>query len=346
MKKKQGAIPAQSRSWILTISADKHAREEVEEELSPYTFIGQLEEGESSGYRHFQLLIENKTPIRFETLKRKLPAAHIEPRRGTVAEAVAYCTKKDTRVEGEPPLQNGDISLRDEKGKRSDLKRIRTAILEEGRSVDDVILTMPEAARVTKYVKDLAAARDRADARGRERDVEVIYLYGDPGVGKTRWLYEHFDDVARLTDYRNFDAYNGEKVLALDEYAGQVDLRLLNGILDRYPIDLPARYYDRPARYETVVIISNFAPWLVNKFEQEVSRKAFARRLHRVLMMTTGGRVQELDLDSVRSRFGMLTPATPVAALEAVPDVLAEAEELAPAELELGLSDLSEQPPF
>ena len=343
MKKKQGAMPTQSRSWILTISAAKHTREEVEEALEPYTYIGQLEEGESSGYRHFQLLIENETPIRFSTLKRKLPAAHIEPRRGTVTDAVAYCTKKDTRVEGEPPLQNGDISIRDENGKRSDLERIRTAILEEGRSVDDVILTMPEAARVTKYVKDLAAARDRADARGRERDVEVIYLFGDPGVGKTRWLYDNYDDVARMTDYRNFDAYNGEKVLALDEYAGQLDLRLLNGILDRYPINLNARFFDRVARHEVCVLISNLPPWDLYIWEKPVSRRAFARRLHRVLMMTTGGHIQELDLGSVRSRFGMLTPATPVAELEAVPDVVAEAESLAPAELELGLS---EEPPF
>lgn len=344
MKKKgSGSLPTQSRSWILTISANKHDREEVEEALEPYTYIGQLEEGGSSGYRHFQLLIENETPIRFSTIKRKLPAAHIEPRRGTVTEAVAYCTKKDTRVEGEPPLQNGTISLRDEKGKRSDLERIRTAILEEGRSVDDVILTMPEAARVTKYVKDLAAARDRAEARGRERDVEVIYLFGDPGVGKTRWLYDHFDDVARLTDYRNFDAYNGEKVLALDEYAGQLDLRVLNGVLDRYPINLNARFFDRVARHEVCVLISNLPPWDIYTWEKPVSRRAFARRLHRVLMMTTGGHVQELDLDSVRSRFGMLTPATAVAALEAVPDAIAEAEALAPAELDLGLS---EQPPF
>lgn len=343
MKKKQGAMPTQSRSWILTISAAKHSREEVEEALSPYTYIGQLEEGESSFFRHFQLLIENPTPVRFKTLKNKLPSIHIEPRRGTVAEAVAYVTKKETRVVGEPPLQNGTIPLHDETGKRSDLERIRAAILEEGRSVDDVILTMPEAARVTKYVSELAAARDRAEARGRERDVEVIYLFGDPGVGKTRWLYDHFDDVARLTDYRNFDVYNGEKVLALDEYAGQLDLRLLNSVLDRYPIDLPARFYDRPARFDTVVILSNHPVWDLHGWEKPVARRAFARRLDRVLMMTTGGHVQELDLDSVRARFGMLTPATPVAALDSVPAVVAEAEALAPAELDLGLS---EQPPF
>lgn len=323
---------------MLTISAAKHSREAVEDALEPYTYVGQLECGKG-GFVHWQVLIENETPVRFATLKRKLPTAHIEPRRGTVAEAVAYCTKEDSRVDGEAQLQHGDIPSRDDKGRRSDLDRIRAAILDEGRTVDEVILTMPEAARVTKYVSELAAARDRAAVRGVERDVEVIYLYGDPGVGKTRWLYDNYDDVARLTDYRNFDAYNGEKILALDEYGGQIDLRLLNGVLDRYPINLPARYYDRPARYETVVIISNQPPWALYDWEQPIVRQAFARRLHRVLMMDLGGNVQEVSLDSVRSRFGLVNPATPVAALEEVPDVV-PGPAVGAAELE------GEQPPF
>lgn len=261
-----------------------------------------------------------------------------------MTEAVVYCTKADSRVDGKPPLQHGDISLREEKGQRSDLDRIRAAILDEGRTVDEVILSMPEAARVTKYVTELAAARDRAAVHGVERDVEVIYLYGDPGVGKTRWLYDHYDDVARMTDYRNFDAYNGERVLALDEYGGQIDLRLLNGLLDRYPINLPARYYDRPARYETVVIISNMPPWALYDWEQPVVRRAFARRLHRVFMMDTGGIVHEIDHDSVQSRFGVVNRATPVAALEAAPTLNEGEGSALPATLSLSLND--EQPPF
>lgn len=344
MKKKGcGSLPTQSRSWILTISADKYDRDKVETALEPYTYIGQLERGKG-GFLHWQVLVENETPIRFSTLKRKLPAAHIEPRRGTVSEAVAYCTKEDSRVDGEEPLQHGDIPSRDENGRRSDLDRIRAAILDEGRTVDEVILTMPEAARVAKYVTELAAARDRAAVRGVERDVEIIYLYGDPGVGKTRWLYDHYDDVARMTDYRNFDAYNGERVLALDEYGGQIDLRLLNGVIDRYPINLPARYYDRPARYETVVIISNQPPWALYDWEQPVVRRAFARRLHRVLMMDSCGHVQEVDADSVRSRFGVVNAATPAAALEAVPAAVDAVEE--PAATADALEPEGEQPTF
>ena len=150
--------------------------------------------------------------------------------------------------------------------------------------------------------------------------------------------------MARLTDYRNFDSYNGETVLALDEYGGQIDLRLLNAVLDRYPINLPARYYDRPARYENVVIISNQPPWALYDWEQPVVRRAFARRLHRVLMMDARGIVHEVDRDSVQSRFGVVNRATPVAALESVPDVNESEESALPATLPLRIKD--EQPPF
>lgn len=340
------AKPRQSRSWMLTVSEEKHSREEVEEALKSYTYVGQLEEGKG-GYRHFQIVIQNESPIRFETLNRKLHSAHIQPRWGTLAEAVAYCTKEESRVTGSPRLENGVIpSLCDESGRRSDLERIRDAILEDGRSVDEVIVTMPEAARYTKYVNELAAARDRSAARGVERDVEVIYVYGDPGVGKTRWLYETYDDVCRVTSYMHpFDSYSGQKVLALDEFTGaSLDLRLFNNLADRYALDLPARYYDRPAQYETLVVLSNLPPWHeeIYGWEQPVFRKAFARRLHRVLMIDSDGQVQEVDVDSVRSRFGLVNSVTPVAALEAVPAVI-DGEEGA-AVLPLEIREV--QPPF
>lgn len=335
---------AQSRSWVLTIPAEKHDRAAVIAALEPYTYVGQLERGES-GYLHWQVLIENPSPVRFLTLKTRLPAAHIEPRQGTVAQAVAYVTKEDTRVADEIPLAKGEIRTSDEKGRRSDVERVRAAILEEGRSVDDVLLNLPEAARMPRYVSELAAARDRQAARGAERDVAVTYVYGEPGAGKTRWVYDTHEDVYRVTNYHHpFDAYDGQQVLVFDEFAGQLDIQMMNNLLDRYPLDLPARYRDRPARYTEAVIVSNLAPWDVYVWEPAVIRRAFARRLGRVLLMEAGGHVQEVNLGSVRSRFGLVNAATPAAALEAVPDVVDGALELAPAadapELE------GEQPPF
>lgn len=336
-----------SRGWLITIPADRYSREEIVEALGGYdVVVAQLERGGKTDYLHWQTWVEHSAPIRFSTLQRRLPGCHLVARKAPKRKAYEYVTKKDTRVEGVDRIIIGEPEklLESRQGERTDIERVREAVLEDGLSVDEVLLEVPESGRFVNYVRELVSARDRREARGVERDVHVTYLFGEPGVGKTRWLYDNYDDVARLTEYRHFDAYDGQKVLALDEFGGQIDLRLLNGMLDRYPLDLPARYYDRPARYEEVVILSNLPPWSLYDWEQPVVRQAFARRLHRVLMMDADGHVQEVDADSVRSRFGVVNAATPAAALEAVPAAVDAVEE--PAATADALELEGEQPPF
>lgn len=332
---------------MITIPASRYSREEIVEALGGYdVVVAQLERGENTGFVHYQAWVEHTAPIRFSTLQKRLPGCHLVARKAPKRKAYEYCTKEATRVEGVDRIIIGDPEklLESRQGERTDVQKVRDAVLEDGLSVDEVLLEVPESGRFVNYVRELVSARDRREARGVERDVHVTYLFGEPGVGKTRWLFDNYDDVARLTEYRHFDAYDGQKVLALDEFGGQIDLRLLNGVLDRYPLDLPARYRDRPARYEEVVILSNVPPWSLYDWEQSVVRRAFARRLHRVLMMDGDGHVQEVDADSVRSRFGVVNAATPAAALEAVPAVVDAVEEPVAAADALELE--GEQPPF
>lgn len=336
-----------SRGWLITIPADRYSRQQIVDALGGYeVVVAQLERGGNTGYTHWQTLVEHTAPIRFSTLQKRLPGCHLVARKAPKHKAYAYVTKKETRVEGVERIIVGDPEklLESRQGERTDIQKVRDAILEDGLSVDQVLLEVPESGRFVNYVRELVSARDRREARGVERDVHVTYLFGEPGVGKTRWLYDNYDDVARLTEYRHFDAYDGQKVLALDEFGGQIDLRLLNGVLDRYPIDLPARYYDRPARYEEVVMLSNLSPWSLYDWEAAVVRRAFARRLHKVLRMEADGHVQEVNLDSVRSRFGLVNAATPAAALEDVPDIVDGDVVPDPAADALELE--GEQPPF
>ena len=129
-----------SRSYVLTIPADVendgYSQEEVQERLKNYTYIGQLEEGEevneTSGkhYLHWQVYVENPTPIRFDTLRGIFDkkAAHIEKRQGTKKQAYEYCTKDDKTYQG-VRIQNGEIELDDNKGKRTDLQNIADEVL-------------------------------------------------------------------------------------------------------------------------------------------------------------------------------------------------------------------------
>lgn len=267
------------------------SRKEIEEALASYNYLGQLEEGEEDGYRHWQLLIDGgKSPIRFSTLKNKLPTAHLEPRRGPMQQAVEYVTKETTRVTGEPRLEHGIIRHSDEKGRRKDVEVVREAILEKGLSADEVFLQVPESNCMTAMVEKLVAARERS-RHTKPRQLEVIWLYGPPGTGKTSLAVEMGGkSYYRVTDYQHpFDSYSGEGVLVLDEFDGEMRLSTLLNVLDIWPTMLPARYADRVAAYNQVVLVSNEAPWSFYPWETPSRRQALARRINIIMRVDTSG---------------------------------------------------------
>ncbi|MDK2584193.1 hypothetical protein MFL68_011640 [Corynebacterium sp. BWA136] len=291
MRSRKCSKTTQSRSWMATISAEKMSRKEIEEALEAYSYIGQLEEGSEGGYRHWQLLIDgNTSPIRFSTLKRRLPTAHLEPRRGPIQQAINYVTKEETRIIDEPRLEHGTIRHGDEIGRRKDVEVVREAVLEKGLSADEVFLQVPEAARMTSFVERLVAARERAQ-NSEPREIEVLWLYGPPGTGKTSLAVDiGGDDFYRVTDYSHpFDSYAGEKTLVLDEFDGEMRLSTLLNVLDIWPTMLPARYADRVAAYNQVVLISNEAPWSFYSWETPSRRQALARRINTIMYVDASG---------------------------------------------------------
>lgn len=278
-----------ARRWMLTVPADGEkgvSRSELEDALEPYaSYLGQMEQGEG-GYLHWQVLLVHSEPIRFSTLKRKLPTAHLETARD-LAKCVAYVQKPDTRVEDEPPLVKGLIEVGPGQGHRSDLDDLRTRILDGQETVDDLLMGDVTAWRHGRMTSDLVAARDRARLGSGTRDVQVRVLYGDTGTGKTSAAIQGLQalgSVCRVTHWGpgNFDGYDGQDSIILDEFAGQPPLSALLTWLDRYPVDLPARYRSRPAAYSRVVLCTNTEPWTWYPEAPRAQRAALARRLHLV----------------------------------------------------------------
>lgn len=65
-------MPSTARDWMLTISAEKHTRQDVEELLDILgAYIFQQEEGGKSDYPHFQAFLQLQTPVHMGTLKNK-----------------------------------------------------------------------------------------------------------------------------------------------------------------------------------------------------------------------------------------------------------------------------------
>ena len=289
---------SQSRDWMLTIRAEGHTEDDVKAlfEKIGVGAVFQREIGGKTEYEHFQCFLQVKTPMRFSTLKNHLTDAgfgdaHIEPRRKTVEDCVNYCTKEETRA-GEP-IYVGKINMKDKQGQRSDLIGFREQIL-GGMSVQEVLLgdTEAKAAHCTRWLGELEAAYVRKEHGGKLRDLDVHYLYGAPGVGKTRYVYDQYpiEDIYRVTNYKHpFDEYNRHKVLVLDEYDSQLPWEQLLCYLDRYPVTLPARYHNHQACFTTVWIISNLP--LSAQYPDIVGERRFAliRRLTDCSYMTPEG---------------------------------------------------------
>ena len=276
------------RRWILTVPAEGEkgvARDTLEDALAPYeSYLGQLERGKGgTDYLHWQLVLVHAEPVRFSTLRRKLPTAHVEPVRDLRA-SLAYVQKEDTRVEDEKPLVKGAIRPGLGQGHRSDLDALRTRILQGQETADELILSDAGAWRHSRLVGDLVGARDRARLGSGTRNVQVRVIFGDTGTGKTRAALDglrRLGSVCRVTHWGPgaFDGYDGQDSIIFDEFAGQPPLSELLTWLDVYPVDLPARYRSRPAAFVRVVLCTNAAPWTWYPHAPKVQRAALARRL-------------------------------------------------------------------
>ena len=281
--------PTRARTWSVTQSADKMDRDQLLDALDAYNYAGQLEIGKG-GYHHFQVMVQSHNQIRFDALKKKLPNAHIEPLKGSTQQLYDYVTKHDTAVAGSQ-FSKGELTLSNKGALKRDFEDFRDEI-KAGASLSSLIvsdaLRMPEINALREYEAALRAETNRY----RIRDVEVFYLYGESGTGKTRGILESYDpkDVYRVSDYRNpFDDYNGEDVLILDEFYDSLPFPLLLNVLDRYPLRMPARYTDKWAGYSIVWIISNRRlpnQYLEKQAEDMTEYLPFLRRINHAYEQT------------------------------------------------------------
>ena len=288
--------------------------------------VGQPERGEG-GYRHFQVFAQGRRQ-RFSTLKKKMKAvglgdAHMEPRKGSVSEAVGYCTKEKTR-DGDR-IGFGEIDKHEKEdsrqGQRNDLMRLK-ARAESGETVEQILLSEDgaAAARCLGWLRATCEAAQTAKYRTAVREgLEVYYLWGETGTGKTTHVYESegIEHVYTVTDYAHpFDRYEGERCLLLDEYTGQLSMPSILKILDKWPMQLPARYTNRWAAFSRIWVVSNLPPNDLYSYAPESQRRAFFRRFAHFYKMGDDHKIIEESnpLQPAVSEFDRLNaiPAKPI----------------------------------
>ena len=251
----------QHKNWILTIAEHLFSRDELTAKLGRYRYCGQLEVGKD-GYRHYQVGVFGKSGIRFSTLKNLLPGAHLEPAENAYA-VLEYVTKERTAVEGGEIGNCDPAKLKDElkgkgtkKAKDFSFRELHEKVL-AGEKVSDLVLVSANALRFRNALSELELLRiDRQNSTIRE--VEAIYIHGATGVGKTYSVFTKCPDLYRVTSYKNpWDLYRQQKTVALEEFASDLPITELLQVVDKYPMQVRARYADRHRAWDRVIIISN-----------------------------------------------------------------------------------------
>jgi hypothetical protein len=294
---------SQARKWQLTLNNPNESgfsRDVLIETLMKFfpDYYCMADEIGKSGTPHTHIFIFSHSPIRFNTLKNRLPTAHIERAFGTVKENRDYISKSGKWANDE----KAETSVKDsfyeygemptEKSEKSPGMTTLIENLKSGMRTAQIVDDTPNLAFKIKDIDILRQTLLSERYTTENRNLHVTYLYGKSGAGKTRSIFQAHDprDVCRITSYRAgkgvfFDAYNGQDVLVFEEFHAQIPIEEMLNYLDIYPIYLPARYSDRIACFTKIYITSNLP--LSEQYKniqkhQPETWNAFLRRIHSV----------------------------------------------------------------
>lgn len=333
----------QSRKWQITINnpaeknLDHTAIRKILEQFVSCTYWAMADEiGLDTHTPHTHIFMVLKSPTKFSTIKRRFPEAHIESARGSCEDNRTYVLKSgkwandpkaDTSVK-DSFEESGPLPEEPGQGARTDVSDLYSKI-ENGMSNAEVMAENPDSA---KYIHLMDKIRQEIlEARYREqwRNLDVTYIFGPTGTGKTRGVMEAhgYSNVYRVTDYSHpYDSYKQEAVILFEEFRSSLPIGDMLNYLDGYPLALPARYANRQACYETVYIISNIdlsEQYMGVQNEAEATWKAFLRRIHHVIEYSKDGE----PVDHGNATDYIFPPPPPI------PDWIKEAEETEQGEL-------------
>lgn len=304
---------SRSRKWLLTQNnpSEYGVNREIIElnlgtlKLDYYCFADEI--GIEKQTYHTHIFLYRRNPIRFKTIQKLFPHIAIALARGSCIQNKEYVSKtgkwegdkkEDTKVEG-TFRENGEIPV--ERDNCNNALDDLYAMIKDGMSNYDIL------EQDSKYMLQL----DKLDKlrqtvleekyKDNDRNIEVHYIWGKSGTGKTYNILEKYGrkNVYRITDSKHpFDNYLGQNIIMFEEFRYDYPIKDMLNYLDKYPLTLPSRYNNKIACYEKVFITTN-----IDIFEQyeNIQEKypetwiAFLRRINDITYYKSKGDKEELD---------------------------------------------------
>ena len=310
----------QSRKWMITINNpldhgfDHETIEDIMSKVKGKSLYWCMcdEEGDECETLHTHIFIYRSSPFNAKTIANMFPDCHRDRCLGTAEENRAYVLKDGDKFN---KAEDGHYHYTDSKGKvheginfsdtffefgdcpeehqgKSGAADIILDLIRNGATNKEIIDTVASAYKDIEKIERTRSMYRDADFASCWRDLEVTYIFGATGAGKTRSVMEKYGYTScyRVTDYKHpFDTYDGQDVIIFEEFRGGLKHGDMLNYLDGYPLLLPCRYFNRQACFTKVFIITNIPPDKQYLNIDEESRNAFFRRIHKVVEMTASG---------------------------------------------------------
>ncbi len=269
-----------SKNWCFTLNNFTQEEEEALKSLVPDTvkyLIFQPEVGQN-GTPHLQGYAQLAKKARLGGLKKLQRRAHWEAQSlgATLADNIHYCSKPvpgcidpdchcvearryprmgPTVVLGEPTTA----------GQRSDLIEFRDAVA-GGKRKRDLIEDDELLKPLAKYPRLYTEIRSMFVKRSEQTDLEIHW--GVPNAGKSTYVRNKYPEAFYLSQPRDggkgfwWDGYDGESVVILEEFHGQMYQDMFCSLVNLYPLKVESKGGTLPFMATKLVICSNMDPAL------------------------------------------------------------------------------------
>lgn len=192
---------SRTRAWCFTVNNPSEPLRPADWDPTPSYCVHQLEKGEA-GTPHYQGYVEFGQPVSMLQLKRNLPTAHLERRKGTAQQARDYCMKEETRADSPEagPFEFGEFKAKTP-GQRTDLEDLKDYVLTgDVKSKDDIMDAFPSLyARNRVFVEELMVRRTRMDVGVTPLDTpypwqaEMLEIISeDPHPRQILWVFDQY----------------------------------------------------------------------------------------------------------------------------------------------------------
>ena len=275
-----------------------YTHEKIKQLLSALTSVEYwclCDETGENGTPHTHIYFVARNQIMFSTLQPRFYRAHIEPVNGTNQENRDYI-RKEGKWQDSDKRNTNHAETFEESGElppdRATGIKETYAIYEmvkDGASNFEIMEQYPNAMNRLDRVEQARQTILAERYKNEWRTLEVTYIYGDTGVGKTRSVVDEYgySNVYRTTNYAHpFDSYRGQDVIMFEEFRSSLLISDMLVYLDGYPCVLPCRYTDKQACYTKVFIVTNIP---LNKqypniqLESPETWEAFKRRINQAI---------------------------------------------------------------